>query len=306
MRGFVGLTKRNIMVYFRDRQAVFFSILTSIIVLALYILFLRQTFVDSIMSVVDSVDGLRDLISQNDIEVYSNLILLTGILGSALITVPFNCASLVVRDREKMIDYDICVTPLKRWQIVLSYFTSSAVSSIVMNVFILTAALLILNMTGEIYLSAADIVAAYFVMALGSVSATAVFMPLALMFKTSQASGAFFGMLSAAAGFVIGAYIPTSQFSGSVQTLCNLFPASHVTILLRNVLLGGVLDKMDADLNGIDGGMFADAMKKIFSFNANMFGKTMNIREMFIYVVCVMAGCVAIMVYAYSRTYKRR
>ena len=46
MKGFIGLTKRNMLVYFKDRQAVIFSLLTSIIVFTLYMLFLRNMYVD--------------------------------------------------------------------------------------------------------------------------------------------------------------------------------------------------------------------------------------------------------------------
>ncbi len=94
------------------------------------------------------------------------------------------------------------------------------------------------------------------IVAIGSVSASALFMIIIMFFKSSGASGAFFGMLSAASGFVIGAFIPISQFSETVQTVCNLFPASHVTILLRNVLMQGLLNHIDTNLGGIDNGMF--------------------------------------------------
>lgn len=45
---------------------------------------------------------------------FANLILLTGILGSAMITVPYNCLITLVKDRENKVDYDILATPLKR------------------------------------------------------------------------------------------------------------------------------------------------------------------------------------------------
>jgi len=41
MRKFVGLTKRNLLIYFKDIQSIFFSMLTPIIVLVLYVLFLK-------------------------------------------------------------------------------------------------------------------------------------------------------------------------------------------------------------------------------------------------------------------------
>ena len=41
MKMYLGLTKRNMLVYFKDRQAILFSLLTSIILFVLYLLFLR-------------------------------------------------------------------------------------------------------------------------------------------------------------------------------------------------------------------------------------------------------------------------
>ena len=48
MKMYLGLTRRNMLVYFKDRQAILFSLLTSVIVFVLYLLFLRNTFVDAI------------------------------------------------------------------------------------------------------------------------------------------------------------------------------------------------------------------------------------------------------------------
>lgn len=48
MNKFIGLTKRNLLIFFKDKQSVIFSLMTSIIVFVLYLLFLRGTFVDAI------------------------------------------------------------------------------------------------------------------------------------------------------------------------------------------------------------------------------------------------------------------
>ena len=55
MRKFMGLTRRNLLIYFKDVQSVIFSMLTSIIVLALYLLFLKDTFVDSIEGAMQEI-----------------------------------------------------------------------------------------------------------------------------------------------------------------------------------------------------------------------------------------------------------
>lgn len=305
MKGFLGLTKRNLLIFFKDKQAVIFSLLTSIIVLALYLLFLKGTFIDAIDSVLEAAPGLSEVISSDDTNMFANLVLLTGILGSAMITVPYNCLTTVVKDRENKVDYDILATPIKRGQIILSYFIAAALSSIILSSVILTVGLSVINFQGDLYMTSAMVASAYGIVALGSISATAIFMIFMLLFKSSSASGAFFGMLSSASGFVIGAYIPISQFSGSIQTVCNLFPASQVTIILRNILMNGLLDHMNESIGGIDNGMFVDTIKDIFTFKAYMFESNLEVKEMLIYICITVVICIAAQVFAYSKTYKK-
>lgn len=306
MKGFIGLTKRNLLLFFKDKQSVAFSLLTSIIVLALYLLFLKGTFVDSITGVIDSHAGLGGLITDGDISMFANLILLTGILGSAMITVPFNCLTGVVKDRENRIDYDILSTPIRRGGIILSYFVSASVSSIILNGIILAVGLVTIGLQGDVGLSVAGVVKAFGVVSLGSVSATALFMPFVLLFKSSAASGAFFGILSAAAGFVIGAYIPISQFSKGVQTVCNLFPASQITIILRNILTTGLLSRIDSGIGGLDNGLFVASVKDIFTFKAFLFTGELTVGGMLIYIVGVIVLSILAQIIMYSKTYKKK
>lgn len=306
MRGFLGLTKRNLLIFFKDKQTVVFSLLTSIIVLVLYLLFLKGSFVDSINGSLSSYEGLSLLISQEEVDMFANLFLLTGILGSAMITVSYNCLTTLVKDKEKKVDYDILATPVRRGKIILSYFTAAALSSIILTGIILAIGLLVISTQGNIYMSVGDILSAFGVVALGSVSATALFMLVVLFFRSTSASGAFFGMLSAASGFVIGAYLPVSQFSESVQTVCNLFPASHITIVLRNNLLNGILDHMDNLINGADNGMFVQRMKEVFTFKARLFGNELEIPQMLLYVVAAIVVCLAVQTVIYIKNYKKR
>ena len=306
MKSYMGLTKRNLLIYFKDKQSILFSLLTSIIVFALYMLFLKSSFADAIDSVLGNIPAISERINSEDIDMLTSFILLAGIIGSAMITVPYNCLQTVVNDRENGIDRDILATPVKRWQIVLSYFTASGLSAMIMNGIILTVGLIVLRINGNLYMEASDLLGTYLVVALGCLSSTAVFMMIVPFFRSSSACGAFFGILSAVSGFVIGAYIPISQFSDRVQTICNIFPASHVTILLRNVLLDGVLSNIDNSIGGIDKGAFVDSIKDIFTFRASMFGRTLTIGGMSIYVLTVFAISLAGMMILYSNRYKRQ
>lgn len=304
MRKFIGLTKRNLLIYFKDIQSVVFSMLTSIIVFVLYLLFLKGNLVDAIEG---SAKGLEDFIKGGDIDMLVNGILLTGILGSAMITVPYNCLSTIIKDRENKIDYDISATPIKRWQIILSYFMASTISAFVMASIILTVGILILSgQESELHLTAESIASLYGITLLGAVSATSFFMLVVLLFKSSSASGAFFGILSATAGFVIGAYIPISQFSEGVQTFCNAFPASGITILFRNALLNDSLSNINDAIGGIDNGLFTKSIKEIFTFQQKVFGHVMNTGETVCYVIGFALLCILVMVIVYPRVYRRK
>ena len=305
MRKFIGLTKRNLLIYFMDKTAIIFSLLTSLIVLVLYVLFLKGTFESALDSALDQAGSIAGLINSKDREAFVNAMLLVGMMGSAMMTVPYSCLTTIVKDRENKIDYDISATPVKRWQIILAYFTSAALSACIMTGILLTAGLLILSISGGLSLSAGDVLKAYGTVILGSVSSTAVFMTIMQFFKTSQSSNAFFGLLSAGAGFVIGAYIPISSFSDGIQTFCNIFPATHVTVVIRNVLMRGVLDNFDSSIGGIDNGIFTQALRDVFSFNARIFGNDLKISASVIYILAfTLVSCIAMMV-IYSKTYRR-
>ena len=305
MRGILGLIKRNLLLFFKDWQSILFSLLTSIIVLVLYLLFLKGTFVSAMQSAMEQYPGSASMVSETDIDMFANLLLLTGILGSAMISVPFSCITTLVRDRASKVDYDILATPLKRGQIIFAYFVSAVLSSTLLTGFILAIGLVGISLQGDTHLNGIQLVKAFAVVALGSISASAIFMIIVLFFKTVSACEAFFGILSAASGFVIGAYIPISQFSNGVQTVCNLFPASQITIMLRNILLNGLLEHIDTSLAGADQGMFVLSLKEYFSFQAKLFNGYLDMNKMLGYILGVILFCIVAQILIYSGSYKK-
>ena len=305
MRGILGFIKRNVLLFFKDWQSILFSLLTSIIVLVLYLLFLKGTFVSAIQSAMEQYPGLASMVPQKDIDMFANLFLLSGILGSAMISVPFSCITVLVKDRANKVDYDILATPMKRGQIIFAYFVSAVLTSILLNSIILAVGLIGICLQGNMYLNISQVVKAFSIVALGSISASAIFMIIVLFFKTVSACEAFFGILSAASGFVIGAYIPISQFSNEVQTVCNLFPASQITIMLRNILLNGLLEHINTSLQGVDQGMFVLSLKEYFTFQAKLFKGYLDMNKMLEYILGVILFCIVAQIMIYSGSYKK-
>lgn len=284
MNKFIGLTKRNMLVYFKDKSAVLFSMLTPIIVFSLYMIFIKQTYTGAIEN---SAGALLDIMGAESADMLSNGLLLAGILGSALITVPFNCLTTIVSDRENKIDFDISSTPIKRWQIILSYFCASALSSIIMNLIILSAGIAALCVNGDLYISIGSIAAMAGFTCLGAISSSAIFLIVMMFFKSTTASGAFMGILSAVSGFLIGAYVPLSEYSAGLRGFCNILPATGITNLYRDSLMNGLLNHIDDTVNGVDGGMFRKSIEEIFTFKTEIGGKLVTTEFTCYYIVVI-------------------
>ena len=79
---YLGMTKRNILMFFKDKSTMFFSMLAPLIVFVLYIVFLKDTYLSGIYN---DVEPLKEFFDINDIENVANAWLLAGVLGTCTI-----------------------------------------------------------------------------------------------------------------------------------------------------------------------------------------------------------------------------
>ena len=303
LRGFLGLTKRNMLVFFTDKGTLFFSMLTPMIILLLYILFLKNSLLSSLQN---AATGLENLVAAKDMAQFVNGLLLTGIISSALITIPYNALEIIVRDREDRVDLDMLSTPVKRFEIILSYFCAAVISAFMQTMVVLAVGIGILSMSGDMYMTALDIVKLVGAVFLGTVSSTSVFMVVMMFFKSMGTCGAFMGILSAVSGFVIGAYMPLSQFNKGIQNVCNLVPATGITVLIRNYLTGGILRHMDECIGGLDNGAFMKAMFDVFSYNTVVGGEIWTLNLTWIYVIISTVIFIGVLRVVYPAVFGRK
>lgn len=250
-------------------------------------------------------NGIEDMISQNDKTMFVYEILLAGIMGSSVITVAFNTLTVVVMDKQNKVDYDICSSPTKRVNIVLAYFMAAFIAACLMSMAILTIGLIVLAVMGNCYFQFIDVLALYGITFLGAISSTALLMNIMVLFKSTSSSGAFLGILSAGLGFIIGAYIPISQFSSGIQTFANIFPGSHITSLFRQVFLKGTINHIDQALNGIDQGEFKSSIREAF-IDLKMFNQPVSVVFSLIYVVALIVLSIVSVSCVYSKIYKKK
>ena len=96
-----AMTKRNLLIYFRDKSAVFFSILSALILLAIMVVFLGES----------SSEGLLDALNQygtgtaeenaKNASWLVQLWIMGGILGINSVTVSLTAIGAMVEDEER-------------------------------------------------------------------------------------------------------------------------------------------------------------------------------------------------------------
>ena len=286
LRAFRGMTIRNMKVYGKDKISLLLSMLTQLIVLGLFVLFLKDSYVDVIN---EELGNLKNMLSKDDIEAIVNSWLVAGVVGTSVVTAALNALSVMVHDKMDRIDYDYTAAAVKSRTVVLSYFTGAMLSAVVTSSILLTAGLGYLAVSGSFLLSALDIIMLYGIVVLGSISSTLVLMLFISFFKKDSSLSAFGILISVAIGFAVGAYMPVGQFSESVQTVVNLVPGSQITALLRNVLMQPAIENADKVLGGADNHAFAESLNDLFSMKLHVFNGSHGTNFMIIYSLAAIA-----------------
>ena len=123
--------KRNMKIYLRDRSAVFFSLMTMIIVIGLMLLFLGDMNVEAVTKMLSALPG-RD--AQAD-EANAKLLVLmwtcAGIIPINAVTVAISALSPMIKDRAEGRINSIYTAPVSRLTVSAGYICSTCFSAIV-------------------------------------------------------------------------------------------------------------------------------------------------------------------------------
>lgn len=246
MSAMMSLARRNVLCYFRDRASVVFSLMAVIIVVMLYLLFLRNMLVES----YPDMGGMPQLI---------DAWVLAGILGIVPVTTSAGSLQTMVEDRASGRIRDILVTPMTSAQIAGGYIISTFIVGLVMSTITLAVCVAYLAATG-CPLSASGVIISAVLLVPSSLSGSIVVYAMTSFLRSTGAFSGFFTVVSVLIGFLAGIYMPMGTMPAAMQTIGTLVPASHMAALFRDSLAGDALD-----------GVFAGApAETLDSFRAEM------------------------------------
>ncbi|WP_245698240.1 ABC transporter permease [Sporosarcina ureilytica] len=220
----VAFTKRNILLYFRDKTSVFFSMLAVIILIGLYVFFLGDV----------TSKGLPDFPSKKSL---LHSWFLAGVLAITSMTTTLGAFGILVEDRANKRYMDFYASPISRAKLVGGYIISALFVGFVMCLSTLIVAYVFFNLKGESQIALSHLPYLIGVILLSVLSSSAIVLFIVSFFKTSNAFAAASTVLGTLLGFLAGIYIPIGTLPDYLQTIVKLFPVSHSASLFRQILM---------------------------------------------------------------------
>lgn len=246
------LTLRNIKLYFKDKMTFLVSLITPLILLVLFIAFLKSTYEDSILSIIQGFD-----LDQSLIDAFTGGWLFSSVLATSCITVAF-CSGMMVIDKINRANIDFMVSPVKKSTLQLSYVLANLFSTFIITFVLLIVGLIYLACVG-FYITFVDILLIVFGIIITSLFGTIL---ANIIWTFTHSQGVVSGvctLVSALYGFICGAYMPISTMGQGMQYFVSLLPGTYATVLFRQGFLNSVLNRMRETLpqgmiNGIASG----------------------------------------------------
>ena len=279
-----SLALRGIKIFLADRMGVFFSLLAPIIILMLYVLFLSDVQADALEAMLAGVPYDPDIVSA-----IVDGWMIAGVMAVSCITVTFTSQNVLVKDRESGIISDILSAPVKRGVIAASYMIFNIAVSVMICLIVLALALVYLAITGW-YLSVADVFAAVgnTILSIISVSTLATLASVTFI-KTDGAHSGMVGILSAAIGFLIGAYMPVTTFPVAIQYITLFIPGTYSAGVFRSIFMEGAISELEIPA-------LRDAVKEAYSVTIDFFGTPIEVET----IAVILAAFTALCVVAYA------
>ena len=262
IRKFFALVSRNMKCYFKDKFLFFVSLLTPMILLVLYVTFLRGVYIGSI----------KDIFALSSFTVDDDIInglagawLLSSILSVSSVTVAICSNAVMISDKVDGSINDLRVSPVKGTTVSLSYFAANFLVTLLVMLCVLAV--------GSVYLAIVGwyIPFSNFMMILVDIICAVLFGSLLAgviesFISTQGGLSAISTLVSSMYGFICGAYMPLSQFAEGMRNFICVLPGTYSVGMMRKHFMSGYVAKFaemglpeegqKAFMDGFDGNLY--------------------------------------------------
>ncbi|MDR1272324.1 MAG: ABC transporter permease [Clostridiales Family XIII bacterium] len=285
MGNVIVLAKRSMLLFIRDRAAVFFSFLSSIIIVALYLMFIAKLYSEGM--------SRSEYIASHFAKPALDFVVYTQMMAGVLIinswSLSIGVFSTIVKDFETRRVDSFQLTPATAPQLILSYFGSGFLVSFLLNIFTWLISFILIGALTGYRVSIETFFAVIGVCALASLVSCAVMMMLTAIIKSSAAIGVMAGVSGTFFGFLCGIYLPFSNLGKGMEMAGSVLPFTHLTIWMKEIVLGDAYSQL-----GIPGELKSVMNENFSAANVGFLSFDIPLWTMLLYTAAFAVICFAV------------
>ncbi len=281
---FLSLTKRHLMVFFKNKVRLMYTLLVPVLIFVVYLLFLRGLELSMVTNTLNDYGVTEAAVgAENYAALWKNICtlvdswMLSGIIGLSTVTVALQTNTVIVEDKQNGVNRDFASSPIHRNVLIASYFFYNFLVSALICFVFYCICLIYLAAAGEFMLTFSAVLLSLVAMFFATVASTLMTVFLCSFVKTEGTMMSIVAIFSTAVGFLIGAYMPLGMMPVWVQGICAFIPGTYACSLLRYAFLNVPLAELTrfAGTLGIDGGTMSAMLAQLtnnFGYELNFFG----------------------------------
>jgi multidrug/hemolysin transport system permease protein len=229
MKTLWSLTKRNMLIYFKDKSAVFFSLLSALIVIGLYAVFLADTNINAVEALIST--------DRQSIAYLVNCWVMAGIIVVNTVTVTLGVLGNMIEDEAENRLASFLVSPLSRTKIVLGYILSAFIVGNILCVGSFILSQLYIIETGGSLLKWDQTLKILGLIGVSIFSATSSVFFIVTFVRSRNAFALISTIIGTLIGFVAGVYIPVGVLAKPVQNFIECIPVFYSASLIREIFM---------------------------------------------------------------------
>ena len=277
---FGQLTRRHLLVFFKNKIRLFYTLLVPVIIFAVYIFFLRNLELSTVQNTLYRM-GITPNDSLNQyIGTLVDSWMLSGIAALSTITVALQTNTVFVEDKQSGVNRDFVSSPIRRGALIGSYVVFNFLVTLLVCVVYLVICFLYLACMQEFFLTFVDFLTVLGVTLYATISSTLMTVFLCSFIKTEGTMASLVAVFSTAVGFLIGAYMPLGMLPGWVQTLCAFIPGTYACALLRYSFMATPLAGLSSYVTDVlqipNGQQFLADLTGSFGYDLEFFSVTVG------------------------------
>lgn len=239
------LIKRHLKIFMKKTSNIFLSLLSSLVILSLYFLFIRDF----------TIKAVGDYGFQSSInDLFVDRLMVSGLLVVIGATSVLSIVSIFINDKCRGILKDFYITSISKINIIYTYIISAIIVSTLLTLFVYFFIELFFKFYYD-YFSITEIVNSCCMIVISNIISANIIFIIAMFIDNITSFSTFETLYGVIIGFFTGVYIPIGYYPGIIKNVFFFFPLTQTTSVLRqintNSITTNILNNYQSDLHSI-------------------------------------------------------